>query len=87
MHTSAVTALALRPSGACQTYQSPPQPPGPSLFFLYEYCDFARAPGGVGGCRLCQHSLFQQGVVGAFAEGFEFLTSEFGLGNSQDLGC
>ena len=29
MHTSAVAALALRPSGACQTYQSPPQPPGP----------------------------------------------------------
>ncbi len=26
-----------------------------------------RAPGGVGGCRLCQPSLFQQGVVGAFA--------------------
>ena len=29
MHPSLVTALALRPSGACQTYQSPPQPPGP----------------------------------------------------------
>ncbi len=29
-HPSAVTALALRPSGACQTYQSPPQPPGPN---------------------------------------------------------
>ena len=28
-HPSAVAALALRPSGACQTYQSPPQPPGP----------------------------------------------------------
>ena len=26
-----------------------------------------RAPGGVGGCRLCRPSLFQQGVVGAFA--------------------
>jgi len=26
-----------------------------------------RAPGGVGGCRLGQPSLFQQGVVGAFA--------------------
>jgi len=26
MHTSAVTAIALRPSGACQRYQSPPQP-------------------------------------------------------------
>src|SRR5271157_4446486 len=29
---SAVAALALRPSGACQTYQSPPQPPGPIVF-------------------------------------------------------
>src|SRR5271165_6938304 len=29
MHSSPVAALALRPSGACQTYQSPPQPPGP----------------------------------------------------------
>ena len=28
-HPSPVAALALRPSGACQTYQSPPQPPGP----------------------------------------------------------
>ena len=36
-------------------------------------------PGGVGGCRLCRPSLFQQGVVGAFAEGF-------GVGKSQDLG-
>src|SRR5208337_4535919 len=40
-----------------------------------------------GGCRLCQPSLFQQGVVGAFAEGFGFLTSDFGVGKSQDLGC
>ena len=70
-HPSAVAALALGPSGACQTYQSPPQPP---------------APGGVGGCRLCQPSLFQQGVVGAFAEGFGVLTSDFGVGTSQDLG-
>src|SRR5271157_5713999 len=52
MHPSPVAALALRPSGACQTYQSPPS---------------HRAPGGVGGCRLCQPSLFQQGVVRAFA--------------------
>ena len=44
-----------------------------------------RAPGGVGGCRLCQPSLFQQGVVGAFAWGFGFLTSDFGVGKSQDL--
>ena len=65
MHPSPVAALALRPSGACQTYQSPPS---------------HRAPGGVGGCRLCRPSFFQQGVVGAFAEGF-------GVGNSQDLGC
>src|SRR5208337_5648182 len=28
-HPSPVAALALGPSGACQTYQSPPQPPGP----------------------------------------------------------
>jgi len=46
-----------------------------------------RAPGGVGGCRLGQPSLFQQGVVGAFAQGFGFLTSDFGVGTSQDLGC
>ena len=26
-------------------------------------------------------------VVGAFAEGFGFLTSDFGVGKSQDLGC
>src|SRR5208337_5531536 len=39
-----------------------------------------------GGCRLCQPSLFQQGVVGAFAYGFGFLTSDFGVGTSQDLG-
>src|SRR5271157_2997347 len=49
-HTSAVAALALRPSGACQTYQSPPQPPGP--------------PEGWAGCRLGQPSHFQQGVTG-----------------------
>ena len=71
MYSSPVAALALRPSGACQTYQSPPQPPG---------------PGGVGACRFCQPSLFQQGVVGAFAEGFGVLTSDFGVGKSQDLG-
>ena len=71
MHPSAVAALALGPSRACQTYQSPPS---------------HRAPGGVGGCRLCQPSLFQQGVVGAFAEGFGVLTSDFGVGKSQDLG-
>src|SRR5271157_3812643 len=46
-----------------------------------------RAPGGVGGCRLGQPSLFQQGLVGAFAWGFGFLTSDFGVGKSQDLGC
>ncbi len=45
-----------------------------------------RAPGGVGACRLCQASLFQQGVVGAFAQGFGLLTSDFGVGTSQDLG-
>ena len=36
---------------------------------------------------LCQPSLFQQGVVGAFAWGFGSLTSDFGVGKSQDLGC
>src|SRR5208283_927261 len=29
MHPSAVAALALRPSGACQRYQSPPPATGP----------------------------------------------------------
>ena len=71
-HPSPVAALALRPSGACQRYQSPPS---------------HRAPGGVGGRRLGQPSLFQQGVVGAFAEGFGFLTPDFGVGKTQDLGC
>ena len=46
-----------------------------------------RAPGGVGACRLCQPSLFQQGVVGAFAQGFGSLTSDFGVGMGQDRGC
>src|SRR5208282_1568560 len=45
-----------------------------------------RAPGGVGGCRLCQPSLFQQGVVGVFIWGFRVLTSDFGVGKGQDLG-
>ena len=72
MHPSPVAAIALGPPGACQTYHRPPS---------------HRAPGGVGGCRLCQPSLFEQGVVGVFAEGFGFLTSDFGVGNSQDLGC
>ena len=35
---------------------------------------------------ICQPSLFQQGVVGTFAQGFGFLTSDFGVGKSQDLG-
>ena len=53
-----------------------------------------RAPEGSGpqaqpgvGCRLGQPSVFHQGVVGAFAWGFGFLTSDFGVGKSQDLGC
>ena len=57
-----------------------PSLPGP------DYVRSHRAPGGVGGCRLCQPSLFQQGVVGAFAQGFGLLTSDFGVGTSQDLG-
>src|SRR5208337_1299459 len=133
IHPSPVAALALRPSGACQRYQSPPQPPGPIVFgtefegnsqpvsfrrlterhtigtcsdmlisgnrllvircYIALICDIMlnnaqipcrtllhRAPGGVGACRLCRPSLFQQGVVGAFAEGFGFLTSDFGVG-------
>ena len=71
-HSSPVAAIALRPPGACQTYQSPPQSPG---------------PGGAGACRLYQPSLFQQGVVGAFAQGFGSLTSDFGVGMGQDRGC
>jgi len=45
-----------------------------------------RAPGGVGGCRLCQPSLFPQGVVGAFTQGFGSLTPDFGVGMGQELG-
>src|SRR5208282_123962 len=41
MHPSPVAALALRPSGACQTYQSPPQPPGPILFGT-EFANFIK---------------------------------------------
>ena len=37
-------------------------------------------PEGWAAVGSCQPSLFQQGVVGAFAEGF-------GVGKSQDLGC
>jgi len=36
---------------------------------------------------ICQNSLFQHGVVGAFAWGFGVLTSDFGVGKSQELGC
>jgi hypothetical protein len=43
-------------------------------------------PEGWAAVGSCQPSLFQQGVVGAFAEGFGFLTSDFGVGKSQDLG-
>ena len=64
-HPSAVAALALGLSGHARRTNRPPA---------------TRAPGGVGGCRLCQPSLFQQGVVGAFAEGFGVLTSDFGVG-------
>src|SRR5208337_4722366 len=37
MHPSAVAAIALGPSGTCQTYQSPPQPPGPNTV-RHEFC-------------------------------------------------
>jgi len=30
---------------------------------------------------------YVQEVVGAFARGFGFLTSDFGVGKSQELGC
>ena len=56
MHPSPVATLALRPSGACQRYQSPPRATGP--------------PEGWAPVGFCQPSLFQQGVVGAFALGF-----------------
>ena len=42
---------------------------------------------GTAAVGFCQTSLFQQGVVGAFAQGFGFLTPDFGVGKSQDLGC
>jgi len=77
---SIILTAHLRPSGACQTYQSPPQPPG-SRSGPPE-----RAHGGVGGCRLGQPSVFHQGVVGAFTEGFGLFSSDFGVGMSQDLG-
>jgi len=32
-------------------------------------------------------SFFIQGLVGAFAQGFGLLTSDFGVGKSQGLGC
>jgi len=71
MHPSAVAALALEPSGACQTYKSPTQPPGTWR---------------VGGCRPGQPSLvFHQGVAGAFAQGFGLFSSVIGVGTSQDL--
>ena len=51
MHPSAVAALALEAVRGMPDVLIAPP----------------RAPGGVGGCRLGQPSLFQQGVVGAFA--------------------
>jgi len=38
------------------------------------------------GCRLCQPSVFHQGVVGAFTEGFGLFTPDFGVGKGQELG-
>ncbi len=75
-HPSPVAALALRPSGACQTYQSPPQPPGPR----------SGPPEGWAAVGFVSPASFHSGVVGAFAEGFGALTSDFGVGKSQDLG-
>ena len=48
-HPSPVAALALRPSGACQTYQSPPQPPGPRRGGRLSA--LSAQPLSTGGCR------------------------------------
>ena len=77
MHPSPLAALALGPSGACQTYQSPTQPPGPR----------SGPPEGWAAVGLVSPaSFFIQGVVGAFAQGFGLFSSDFGVGMSQDLG-
>src|SRR5271157_829675 len=72
MHPSPVAALALRPSGACQRYQSPSQPPGP------------RRGGRLSAWSAQPFSSV--GCGGAFTEGFGLLTSDFGVGKRQDLG-
>ena len=43
------------------------------------------APGGLGGCRLGQPSVFHQGVAGAFSQGLGLFSSVFGVGTSPDL--
>ena len=74
LHTSGCDgrSLALGPSGTCQTYQSPPSATGP--------------PEGWAAVGFVSPAFFNRGVVGAFAEGFGVLTSDFGVGKSQDLG-
>ena len=49
-----------------------PQPPGP--------------PEGWAAVGFVCPASLQQGVVGAFAEGFGVLTSDFGVGTSQERG-
>src|SRR5208337_4493912 len=45
-HRSAVAALALGPSGACQRYQPPPQPPGPILIGTIDAMSIYETPSG-----------------------------------------
>ena len=71
-HPSAVAAIALRPSGACQSVPIAPPATGP--------------PEGWAAVGFVSPASFNRGVVGAFAEGFGVLTSDFGVGKSQDLG-
>jgi len=46
----------------------------------------ARRPRRGGRLSALSRSLFQQGVVGAFAESFGLLTPDFGVGKGQDQG-
>jgi len=79
MHTSAVAALALGPSGACQTYLSPPEPAGPRRGRAH-----TRSVGWAVG--FVSPAFFIRGFVGALTEGFGLFTSDFGVGQSQELG-
>ncbi len=81
MQSSAVAALALRPSGAYQRHQSPIHPPGPRRGRAHRR-SLGWAVGLVSPASFCI-----QGVVGALAQGFGLFTSDFGVGTSQDLDC